>query len=460
MTARFRRLSFYLIATATLFASTTKAGAQGPGEGAIQAIVNERVSSGRAVGLVVATLDRGKTRVYTAGSSGTEGVRLDANTVFEIGSITKVFTAALLADMVARGEVGLEDPISKYLPASVKIPTRNGKEITLVDLSTQFSGLPRLPANMNPKDGRNPYADYTVDQLYSFLAGYELTRDIGERYEYSNLGVGLLGHVLALKAGKSYEQLLIERIFEPLGMRDTRIVLTSGMSRRLARGHDEAGAPAANWDLPTLAGAGALRSTANDMLKFLAANLDSARTPVARALATTRVARRDVPGGPLQIGLGWHILSPFGQPIVWHNGGTGGYRAFIGLDHRTQRGVVVLSNKSISPDDIGIHILEPRSPLTPAPKARKEIVVDSAVLDSYVGVYELSPAFAITITREGAGLALQATGQEKLQLFAESPTEFFLRIVDAQIVFQKDATGKVTRLILHQAGQSMPGVKK
>jgi serine-type D-Ala-D-Ala carboxypeptidase/endopeptidase len=120
----------------------------------------------------------------------------------------------------------------------------------------------------------------------------------------------------------------------------------------------------------------------------------------------------------------------------------------------------VLSNKSISPDDIGVHILEPRAPLTPAPKARKEVTVDPGVLDSYVGVYELSPAFSITITREGAGLALQATGQERLQLFAESPTEFFLKIVDAQIVFEKDASGKVTRLVLHQAGQSMPGVKK
>jgi CubicO group peptidase (beta-lactamase class C family) len=456
MTARSRLFLFTMLG---LF-SSAKIGAQTVSESAIQAIADERVSSGRAVGLVVATIDRGKTRVYTAGSSGAEGVRLDGNTVFEIGSITKVFTAALLADMVARGEVRLDDPISKYLPASVKVPSRNGRQITLVDLSTQFSGLPRLPDNMSPKDDRNPYADYGVDQLYAFLSEYALTRDIGERYEYSNLGVGLLGHILALRAGRSYEELLIERIFEPLGMRDTRIALTPGMSRRLARGHDETGAPTANWDLPTLAGAGALRSTANDMLKFLKANLDSARTPVARALATTRVPRRDVPGGPLQVGLGWHILSPFGQPIVWHNGGTGGYRAFIGLDHRNQRGVVVLSNKSISPDDIGIHILEPRSPLTPAPKARKEVAVDPAVLDSYVGVYELSPAFSITITREGAGLALQATGQPKLQLFAESPTEFFLKIVDAQIVFAKDASGKVTRLILHQAGQSMPGVKK
>jgi len=448
-----------LLLLATFSVPFSQALGQVLSDSAIRAIVAERVGSGRAVGLVVATLDRGKTKVFTAGGSGTSGVGLDVNTVFEIGSITKVFTAALLAEMVARGEVAFEDPIARYLPAAVRIPTRNGKEITLADLSSQVSGLPRLPGNFNPKDQKNPYADYTVEQMYAFLSGYELTRDIGATYEYSNLGVGLLGHVLALRAGKSYEQLLTERILEPLGLKDTRIVLSSGMRRRLAQGHDEVGAKTANWDLPTLAGAGALRSTAADMLKFLAVNLDSARTPVARALATTRMPRRSVPGGPMQIGLGWHILM-FDRPVVWHNGGTGGYRAFIGIDHANQRAVVVLSNKSTSSDDIGFHILEPRAPLTPAPKARREIALDPSVLETYVGVYQLSPAFEIAITREGSILSLQATGQEKLQLFAESPTEFFLRIVDAQVVFEKDATGKVTRLILHQGGQRIPGVKK
>ena len=453
-----RHLSVLPVVLALLTPGSVVRG-QSLNDSAIQAIVDDRVATKRAVGLVVATLDGGKTTVFTAGSSG-NGVPLGLNTVFEIGSITKVFTAALLADMVARGEVRFDDPIAKYLPATVKVPTRNGKQITLADLSTQVSGLPRLPSGFTPKDQKNPYADYSVEHMYAFLSGYQLTRDIGERYEYSNLGVGLLGHVLALRAGKTYEQLLTERILNPLGMTDTKIALTSGMRSRLAAGHDEAGAKASNWDIPTLAGAGALRSTAADMLKFLTANLDSARSPVTRALATTRVARRDVPGGPMQIGLGWHILSAFGKPLVWHNGGTGGYRAFIGMDHPGQRGVVVLSNQAIAPDDIGFHILDRRAPLTPAPKARTEVVVDPAILDSYVGVYQLTPVFEITIRREGTGLSLQATGQEKLQLFAESPTQFFLKIVDAQVVFEKDASGKVTRLVLHQGGRAMPGVKK
>ena len=436
-----------------------EAGAQPPSDAEIESVVQERVNRKQAVGLVVATLDHGRTKVFIAGHSGARSVPLGINTVFEIGSITKVFTAALLADMVARGEVRFEDPVERYLPGFVRVPRRNGKQITLLDLATQFSGLPRLPGNMNPKDPTNPYADYSVDQLYAFLSGYELTRDIGEQFEYSNLGLGLLGHALALKAGKSYEQLLRERILDPLDMKDTRIALSRSMRSRLAQGHDDSGAKAANWDLPTLAGAGALRSTAGDMLKFLAANLEKPTRPVTKALATTHRARRDI-SGPMKIGLGWQILNPFGRTIVWHNGGTGGYRAFIGFDQESRRAAVVLSNQSISADDIGLHILEPRLPLTPPPKVRTEIAVDSLVLETYVGVYELSPSFEIAVTREGSSLFLQATGQEKVQMFAESPTNFFLKIVDAQVTFEKDSSGNVTRLVLHQGGASIPGPRK
>ena len=207
---------------AIFFAAVSAGGAAAqraaPPDSAIRSILQTRVETGRAVGLVAATLDHGQSQVFTAGVSGAQGVPLDGNTLFEIGSITKVFTASLLAEMAARGEVGLDDPVAKYLPPSVRVPSRNGKQITLLDLSTQTSGLPRMPTNFSPKDELNPYADYSVDQLYAFLSGYELTRDIGSQYEYSNLGVGLLGHALALRAGKSYEALLVERILRPLGI--------------------------------------------------------------------------------------------------------------------------------------------------------------------------------------------------------------------------------------------------
>jgi CubicO group peptidase (beta-lactamase class C family) len=306
----------------------------------------------------------------------------------------------------------------------------------------------------------NPYADYTVQNLYDFLSGYTLTRDIGSEYEYSNLAVGLLGHVLALAGGKPYETLLKERVLIPLGMMDTGIQLTGSMKVRLAQGFDARLNPVPNWDMPALAGAGALRSTANDMLKFLAASLDSSHVPLGKVLARTRASRRNADRPGNRIGLNWHIVDGFGSTITWHNGGTGGYRTFIGLDDANHRGVVVLTNSAVSPDDIGFHLLQPRVPLDlPAapPAPRTEIAIDPAKLDRLVGVYELAPAFRIAITKEGTALFGQATGQGKVQLHAESELKFFLREVDAQISFTVDADGKVNALTLHQGGANIPG---
>jgi CubicO group peptidase (beta-lactamase class C family) len=306
----------------------------------------------------------------------------------------------------------------------------------------------------------NPYADYGPDQLYEFLGSYTLTRDIGEKYEYSNLGVGLLGHVLSLRAGKSYEVLLRERILLPLGMTSTTIVLTPALQARFARGFNAQGSAMQPWTLNVLAGAGALRSTAADMLRFLAAALDSTASPVARLIARTKVPQREADRPGNRIGLGWHIVDLFGTTVTWHNGGTGGYRAFIGLDDARRRGVVLLSNSTISPDDIGFHLLEPKVPLDlPAapPAPRVEVALDPSRLDALVGVYELAPNFQLTITKENGELFGQATGQGRVRLHAESDTKFFLREVDAQVSFKREADGKVNELTLHQGGANIPG---
>lgn len=426
---------------------------------ALDSVIHERVTSKRAIGIVAGVLEKGKpAQVYSAGSSGS-GLALDANSVFEIGSITKTFTTAILADMVRRGEVKLDDPASKYLPATVHLPTRGGKEITLLDLATQSSGLPRMPNNFKPANNANPYADYTVQQMYDFLSGYTLTRDIGSQFEYSNLGVGLLGHILSLRAGKSYETLVTERILRPLKMNDTRITFTSEMKTHLALGHDPAGAVVSNWDLPTFAGAGALRSTVNDMLKYLAANLDSTLGPVALDLARAHTAIRPTGDPSIRIGLAWITLKPFDIPIIWHNGGTGGYHSFIGFDAAGTHGIVILSNSTTSIDDIGLHMLEPKIPLSVPTviKTRTEIAVDPAKLDAYVGVFELAPGFSLAITKEEGSLFAQATGQPKFPLFAESETEFFLKVVDAQVSFVKNASGGVDSIVLHQGGANIPG---
>jgi CubicO group peptidase (beta-lactamase class C family) len=275
--------------------------------------------------------------------------------------------------MARRGEVALTDPVSRYLPTGVTMPGRNGREITLADLSTHSSGLPRMPSNFKPKDSANPYVDYSVQQLYDFLSGHRLARDVGSQYEYSNLGAGLLGHVLSRRAGMSYEALLRSRILDPLGMSDTRISLTPEMKARLAVGHKETPrttdnpfglTPVPNWDIPTLAGAGALRSTANDMLTFLAANLGYVKTPLASAMADQIATRRPSDGSDFEVGYGWRIQTKYESTIVWHGGATGGYRCYIGFDPKARAGVIVLSNVLMPlMDDIGPHLLNPKYPL-------------------------------------------------------------------------------------------------
>jgi CubicO group peptidase (beta-lactamase class C family) len=426
----------------------------------IRAILVDRIDVQlQGVAIVAGVIDPSGRRTVAYSSSKKEEGPVDADTVFEIGSVTKVFTSLLLADAVQRGEVALTDPVSKYLPPDVKVPERGGKKITLADLATQTSGLPYMPTNFHPKDPGNPFADYTAAQLYEFLSSVELTRDIGSKYEYSNLGVGLLGHALARRAGTDYETLVRTRILEPFGMKNTAITLSKSMKEHLTPGHDGALNKVANWDIPTLAGAGALRSTANDLLTFLAANIGIEKSPLAPSMAAMIAARRPTGTPNLEIALGWHIWTRNGHEIIWHNGGTGGYRTWIGFEPKSRTGVVVLSNTMTTAgvDDIGLHLLDPAVPLLQPAKERHEMKVDAAVLEKYTGRYQLAPSFIITVTREGDQLFAQATDQPRFEIFAESPREFFLKVVDAQLTFVVDDTGRATSIVLHQNGRNTPG---
>jgi CubicO group peptidase (beta-lactamase class C family) len=455
------RIVTRLLAVATSLAGLAAAQSAPPSllptDAEIRKILVDRIDvQHQSVGIVIGVIGPGGRRVISYGSLEKGDPRaLNGDTVFEIGSATKVFTSLLLADMVQHSQVALDDPVAKYLPATVKMPERNGKSITLVDLSMHTSGLPRLPGNMSPKDPANPYADYSVEQLYQFLSGYQLTRDIGSTYEYSNLGGGLLGHVLARRAGMDYEVLVESRICAPLGMKSTAITLAPQMKARLAVGHNAALEPVKNWDLPTLAGAGALRSTANDLLIFLAANLGYSKSPLAPAMVAMLKTRRPTGQSGLEIALGWHIFTSNGKEIIWHNGGTGGYRSFIGFDPKTRVGVVALSNTStdVGVDDIARHLLDPSIPLASPPKEHKEVKVDPRLFDNYVGNYQLAPNFVLTVTRDQNHLFVQAPGQPKFEIFPESDRDYFLKEVDAQITFITDGQGQATELVLHQAGR-------
>ncbi len=425
-------------------------------EAEIRTLLQDRLDPGADIGLVAAVVSPEGVRIVTAGRAGPNGEpALNENTVFEIGSVTKVLTAAILSVMIERGEVALDDSLGKYLPADVRVPGRNGKTITLIDLATHTSGLPTLPSNL-VMEPANPYANYTVPQLYAFLSEHQLARDIGGRFEYSNVGVGLLGHVLALKSGIGYEKLVRQRILQPLGMKDTAISLSTSLKARLAVGHDGEGNAVPNWDLPTLAGAGALRSTANDMVKFLQANLaDSGR--LSAALRRCHGKRRNIGNPNTDIGLGWLITKTPAAEIVWHNGQTGGYHSFVGLDLKSGSGVAVLHNSNADIDDIGFYLLDNRLP--PPAKRRVESPIEPEALDLYPGEYQLAPGFTLTVTREEDKLFVQATGQPRFQVYPSSEAEFFYKVVDAQITFVKDSAGLVTGLVLHQGGRNMEGAR-
>ena len=443
--------------------------------GEIREILVKRVDRQKqAVGIVVGVVEPGARRVIAYGNLANGDPRaLDGDTIFEIGSITKVFTSLLLADMVNRKEVTLDDPASKYLPENVGMPERSGKSITLLDLATHRSGLPPNPGNLklNP---RNPYAaDYSVSDLYQFLSGYTLPRDPGSEFEYSNLGAGLLGHLLANRAGMDYESLVGTRITQPLGMPDTGITLSSSMEQRMATGHNAMLAPVGNSELPTLAGAGALRSSARDMLTFLEALLGYTESPLAPAMKASLEARRTA--GKANIGLGWLLNAAGGKEIAMHDGGTGGFRSFIGFDAKARIGVVVLSNGTRSGvEDIGLHLLNPKLPLAnpEPPKQRTRIPIDPKLLDNYTGRYQMTPNFIFEITRDGDRLFAQAfvqlphnppgdpTAAPKFELFAEGEKNFFARVTDKQIAFETGSAGRATSLILYQAGREpMPATR-
>jgi CubicO group peptidase (beta-lactamase class C family) len=446
-------LALAFFAAWTAFAAPVLAQSPDWPDDAVRRILADRVETyRRSVGMVVGLIGPEGQRVIAYGRYEAGDARpLDGDTLFEIGSITKVFTALLLADMAGRREVDLDEPAAKLLPPGATMPDRNGRAITLRELSNHRSGLPRLPTNFAPQDWSNPYADYTVDQLYSFLSDYQLPRDIDAQYEYSNLAAGLLGHLLARKAGTDLETLRRTRIADRLGLASTRAVLTAEMTARLASGHDADLERVANWDLPTLSGAGGLRSSARDMLRFLAAALGDA-PPDLKAAMSLMLENRQPTFADTQIGLGWFITTKFDDEIVWHDGGTGGYQSFIGYSTRSHRGVVVLSNAQTQAgiNDIGRHLLNGNFPLLKLPP---EIATKPALLQAYVGRYRLTPTEIFTITREDDRLFAQLTGQNRYGLYAESDRKYFYKVVNAQITFVIDDQGKVAQLILHQNGK-------
>ncbi|UCD28648.1 MAG: beta-lactamase family protein [Planctomycetota bacterium] len=333
----------------------------------IDEMINPLIEKKTHVGVVVGIINQESRQVFGYGKVNLKSDTVpDGDTIFEIGSITKVFTTLLLADMSREGLVKLIDPVQSCLPDQVTMPKWGDTEITLLDLATHTSGLPRVQMFFIPADPKNPYADYTAETLYQFLSKHKLRRAPG-KYDYSNLGMGLLGHALACKANTSYEQIIIQHICEPLGMKDTRITLNDQQRTRLAPGHTAwkylgllPGRPTSNWDFKALAGCGAIRSTADDMLTFLAANMGLTKTKLLPAMLMCHKKYKQTDAEFIHICMGWHtwMLYEHSEEFIFHNGGTGGYCSFLAFSPKSKKGVIVLTNSAKSVDGEGIAIIK------------------------------------------------------------------------------------------------------
>lgn len=428
----------------------------------IEQIVRDRVERDQqGVGLTAAVIVDDQPVFANAGMQDVNGeTPVDEHTIFEIGSVTKIFTNLLLAQLVVEGKIDLDKPVIDYLPEGTKLPEFEGKSISVFDLATHYSGLPSVPAELASGDLDNPYADYDAAKFYAFLASYTLTRAPGTEFEYSNIGTSLLGQAISHVVGKPYADLVSERILTPLNMTETSITVDDFFA--FAGGHNADRQPVSHWDLDVFAPAGAYRSTATDMAKFVAAASGQVSTPLDAAFAKMFDRTRPAGSPGMNIGLGWMLLDAPDSQIAWHNGGTGGFNSFIGFDRTSKRASLVLSNALTLTgiEDIGFHLIDEKAPLAPQPKPRTAVDIDVSVLPNYVGTYQLGPEMDLEVTTEAGQLFVQASGQGKLEVFPESATAFFFRVVDAQITFETDASGRATGLVLHQNGMDLPGKRK
>ena len=317
--------------------------------------IREKVNNGTHQSLFVGIIDNEGTKKYYYGSTAKDGNPIDENTIFETGSISKVFTSLVLADMVVNGEVNLDDSIDKFLPENVQTPSFDGQSITLLDLATHTSGLPMMP-NYPPNPDLDKEYEFTKAGMYEYLSDFGIHREIGSKYEYSNTGGSLLGHVLSLQSGKSYEQTIKERVLDKLGMDSTCIHQCDEIRDRFAKPHalgelvDEVGLD------EDMAGAGGVKSSGKDMLSFLSHAMDFEDSELQPAFELTQTTNHQI-NEILSIGLGWHIIDNGERNIVWHNGATGGFASFAGFDSDVNRGVVVLTNSQVIVDEIGLNVL-------------------------------------------------------------------------------------------------------
>ena len=416
------------------------------------------IESDTIVGMTVGIIKGDQTLVRGYGHVSTDDSAVpDGKTIYEIGSVSKVFTSLLLADAMVDGRVSLVTPVQDLLPEGVTLKQRDERlPIRLWHLSTHTSGLPRLPDNMTPADPNNPYAEYDRKKLIEFLGSYEPRKRPLEEMAYSNLGLGLLGELLAMDRDTDYESLIVDRISKPLGMNDTKITLTDAEKKRLAAPHIEGGAPGFAWDLNAMAGAGALRSDVDDMLKFARAQLHPPKSPLGSAIDIAwTVQQKPIAKDDFTVGLGWNIARD--GSTRWHNGQTGGFHSAVFINRKLDAAVVILTNTAtMEVDVLAEQLMRMLAGQDEKPREfEKQLAVSPEKMKRYVGKYQLAPGAVFTVSTEGNKLLVGLTGQPTFRVYPKTETEWYYKVVEATLTFKLDKDGKCNAVELFQNGNRL-----
>jgi CubicO group peptidase (beta-lactamase class C family) len=345
------------------------------------------LAPGTGTGLAIGVWKRGVRRVFTYGAAKTDSL-------FEIGSISKTFTALILARMIAEGKVTLNQPVRELLPEDSVKPSY--REITLLDLATHHSGLPSMPDNLQITNQENPYANYHKADLYEYISLRGVRKSPGAEFNYSNLGYGLLGEVLADRAGLSYPDLLRTYVTGPLQMQDTVIALSAEQRQRFLQGHYPPGRAVHAWDMDALAPAGGIRSSVEDMLTYLERQL---HPDALSGVAETHKLRADLENPDGRVALAW--IYDVAARTYWHDGGTRGFSSYAFFRPADDAAGIVLINVAPWPifaDLVGLHI---RQRLTGEPAVSLGFLTIPAS-GGFAGLVRLYATYWFTMLAAGA----------------------------------------------------------
>jgi len=424
-------------------------------DAALARVVAQRLRGDRTGAcLAVAVVERGQVaRAYQCADDRAP-VRIGADSAFEIGSVSKTMTAALLADLIRQGNGSLEDPLSAWLPAGTKVPAYEGQPILLRHVVTHTSGLPALPPGLEPADPADPYARLDAAALLSSLGEVRLAAAPGSGFEYSNYASMLLSYAVARRAGSDLETLLARRLFAPLGMTGAYIEAKPAQVRA-AVGH-RPGAAVPAWHFATdLAGVGGVRATLEDMVRYAQAQLGWIDAPIVPALAATHAPLSEQPA----MGMNWMRVPVNGRTTLMHEGGTGGFSSFVALDPERQRAVVVLSDTSWTAigglGSLGLHLVDPAFPLG---KPRREVAAAPELLQALAGEYQLQGTMKMVLRPRDGRLYVQADGQAEQAMGHDDAGDFHALQVDAVLRPQRRADGSYG-FVWSQMGAEIPAVR-